>query len=104
MRWLWNLVLLLIFVTLVLFSAIAYFDNTQSVALHFLEWYTPAYSIYWWLLAALTLGFICGSLIIYIGSVSLRMSERKSRRELLKLKQELQVFKDARREIPAETA
>jgi len=93
MRWLWRLALILTFVLAALISAVAFMDNADAVSLRFMDWQTPLVSIYWWLLLALTTGFISGSVILYAASVKLRVSERKFRRELATKQQELQRLK-----------
>lgn len=94
MRWLWRLVLILAFVVAALISAVAFMDNADAVSLRFLEWQTPLVSIYWWLLLALTIGFVSGSVVLYAMSVKLRVSERKFRRELVTTQRELQRLKE----------
>jgi len=93
MRWLLRLVLILTFILATLVSAVAFMDNADAVSLKFQAWQTPLVSIYWWLLLALTIGFVLGSLVLYASSVKLRLSERKSRRELTKTQGELQRLK-----------
>ena len=93
MRWLWRVILIVTFILAALISAVAFMDNSDGVSLKFLEWQTPVASIYWWLLFALTVGFLSGSVVLYATLVKMRISERKFRRELLATQQELERLK-----------
>ncbi len=93
MRWLWRLMLIFIFILAALISAVAFMDNADAVSLTFLQWQSPQVSIYWWILFALTAGFISGLVVLYATTVKLRVSERKIRRELLATQQELERLK-----------
>jgi uncharacterized integral membrane protein len=93
MRWLWRVMLIVTFILAALISAVAFMDNADAVSLKFLEWQSPLVSIYWWILFALTAGFISGSVVLYATTVKIRISERKFRRELLATQQELERLK-----------
>ncbi|MBV1904966.1 MAG: LapA family protein [Pseudomonadales bacterium] len=104
MRWLLRLVLAILFICLVLASAIAYMDNEKAVALRFLQWHTPVVSIYWWMLLSLSIGFILGMFLTYATTLKVRVSERKSRRELHSAQRELDTLKDAPVQVSQDVA
>lgn len=89
MRWLGNLVVALLFVLVLAFCTLAVMDNDEAVALRLLSWQTPAISVYWWLVLALSLGLIFGWLFAMRGNLRLRLQTRQLRRELEQQRQEL---------------
>ncbi len=82
MRWLWKLFLLLTFILILIASILAVLDNSETVSLRFLSWQTPDFSIYWWLLSALAIGFLLGALSVTFGSVRLKLKERHLQKQL----------------------
>lgn len=65
-------------------------DNSDAVALRFLDWQTPQASVFTWLAGALILGVVLG--MIFSTGVNLRAvwRERSARRALALSEQELE--------------
>jgi uncharacterized integral membrane protein len=82
MRWIWNVLVAVLFVLVLLLSILAVSDNSEAVALRLLRWETPAISIYWWLVASLVIGMVFGWLTSLRAKVRLTLQARQLRREL----------------------
>lgn len=82
MRRLKTLVTLLVAICLVAVSALLLADNATPVSLRLLNYETPPAPVFWWLLAALILGFVAGTAQCIGGHFRHNATERKLRREL----------------------
>ena len=67
---------------LVAISALLLADNATPVSLKLLNYETPALPVFWWLLAALVVGFVGGAAQCIAGHFRHNAVERKLRREL----------------------
>ena len=63
--------------------------NQDPVVLHFLNWQTPEWSVFWWLLAAFLLGLLLGLLGITVLTTRLSLKNRKLAKQLGQAEQEL---------------
>jgi uncharacterized integral membrane protein len=90
MSWLWKVLLAALFLGVALLGLLAMMDNDTQVSLRFLDWSTPALSIYWWLLAALLIGASLGWTASAAGSVRTRLAKRQMRRELARSRSEVE--------------
>ena len=88
MTWLRRLVLGVSFLVVLLLGALVFIDNSSAVALRFLDWQTPALSLYWWLLGTFVVGVAVGWLVSMVTVVRAKSSERKVRRELTRTQQQ----------------
>ena len=82
MRRLKTLLALLLAICLVAISALLLADNATPVSLRLLNHETPPAPVFWWLLAALILGFLIGAAQCIGGHFRRNAVERKLRREL----------------------
>ena len=82
MRRLKTLLTLLLAIFLVAISALLLADNATPVSLRLLNYETPPAPVFWWLLAALILGFLIGAAQCIGGHFRRNAVERKLRREL----------------------
>ena len=82
MRRLKTLLTLLLAICLVAISAMLLADNATPVSLRLLNYETPPAPVFWWLLAALILGFLIGAAQCIGGHFRHNAVERKLRREL----------------------
>ncbi len=64
--------------------------NQTPVQLQFLVWQTPAWSVFWWLLAAFVLGAVLGYILAFLTSFKTRMERRKLQRSVDEQASELQ--------------
>ena len=74
---------------IILFFLAALAVNQEPVALHFLNWQTPEWSVFWWLLAAFLLGLLLGLFGITVFMTRLRLHNRKLSKQLGNAEQEL---------------
>ena len=73
--------LLVLFISIILLSALSV--NQEEVVLKFAVWETPfKISVYWWLLAALALGFSLGSLNTFFINIRLRLENKRLKKAL----------------------
>jgi uncharacterized integral membrane protein len=86
-RLLWAIAAIVLFV----FALLAV--NQGRVALRFLNWETPAISVFWWLLASFLLGVLCASLGYSVASMRSRMRQRALNRQLDESQRELQKYR-----------
>jgi uncharacterized membrane protein YciS (DUF1049 family) len=63
--------------------------NQEPVVLRFLNWETPEWSVFWWLLAAFGAGLLLGLLGITVLATRLSLKNRKLARQLGNAEQEL---------------
>ena len=63
-------------------SALLLADNATSVSLKLLNYETPSVPVFWWLLAALAVGFLAGAAQCIAGHFRHNAVERKLRRDL----------------------
>ena len=82
MRRLKTLVALFAGICLVAISALLLADNATPVSLKLLNYETPPVPVFWWLLAALAVGFAGGAAQCIVGHFRHNAVERKLRREL----------------------
>lgn len=53
-------------------------DNSDEVALKFLEWQSPVWPISWWILTAFVIGVLFGTVLNLVSNTRLRMDVRKA--------------------------
>ena len=63
--------------------------NQEPVALRFLNWETPEWSVFWWLLAAFGAGLLLGLLGITVLTTRLSLRNRRLSKQLGNAEQEL---------------
>ena len=63
--------------------------NQEPVALEFLTWQTPRWSVFWWLLAAFAAGLLLGLLGITVLTTKLSLRNRRLAKQLGNAEQEL---------------
>ncbi len=73
-RWSLRLFILVIFVLALLAAS----DNSEAVALRFMDWETPQWPVSWWVLAAFVLGTLFGLLLNVVSNARLRMNIRSA--------------------------
>ena len=94
MNWLKSFVLVIVLIVAFLVGALAV--NQQEITLKFAIWETPfAARIYWWLLAALVIGFVLGAVNAVWMNVKHRVETRRLRRELDHANAELKSLRSA---------
>ena len=86
MHWLRTLAVASLFLFATLLGVLAFVDNSSVVALKFLDWQTPAVSLYWWLLITLVSGIAIGWLAASVTIVRVKVAERRVRRELTRVR------------------
>ena len=73
--------LLVLFISIILLSALSV--NQEEIVLKFAVWETPfKISVYWWLLAALALGFSLGLLNTFFINIRLRLENKRLKKAL----------------------
>ena len=73
--------LLVLFISIILLSALSV--NQEEIVLKFAVWETPfKISVYWWLLAALALGFSLGLLNTFFINIRLRFENKRLKKAL----------------------
>ena len=73
--------LLVLFISIILLSALSV--NQEEIFLKFAIWETPfKISVYWWLLAALALGFSLGLLNTFFINIRLRLENKRLKKAL----------------------
>ena len=70
--------ILFTFIALIVFviALLAAADNSEEVALKFLEYETPIWPISWWVLIAFVLGTLFGNLLNIVANTKLRLNAR----------------------------
>ena len=87
MSWLRRALFGLLALLLFLFARLAV--NQDPVALRFLNWQTPAFSVFWWLLIAFVLGLAVAFLGGVFFSTRLGLRNRRLAKRLSDVEQEL---------------
>ena len=69
-----------VFLALILFivALLAAADNSDEVALKFLEYETPVWPISWWILSAFVFGVLFGNLLNFVSNARLKMDIRQA--------------------------
>ena len=80
-------------VALILLVLAAVAVNQDPVQLRFINWTTPAWSVFWWLLAAFTLGGIMGFILAYLTTFKTHMERRRLQRSVKEQASEIQRLK-----------
>ena len=92
MSWLgklfWAVLALLVF----LFAALAV--NQDQIALQFVTWRTPQWSVFWWLLLAFSLGLLVGLIGLLWSTARLSLRNRRLSKRLASAEQELGKLRD----------
>ncbi len=83
----------MLLVALLLIGILAGMDNSDAVALRFLDWQTPQASMFAWVAGALILGVVLG--MVFSSGVNLRAAwrERSTRRALELSERQLEQLK-----------
>ena len=82
MKRLKTLIALILAICVVAISALLLADNATPVSLKVLHYETPSLPIFWWLLAALVVGFLGGAAQCIAAHFRRNAAERNLRREL----------------------
>lgn len=93
MKWIYRLILGVIVLSLLAFGMLAV--NQQKVSLEFLKWTTPELDLFWYLLATLVLGIMIGWLLAGYSMFSLKLAERRERKQKRQAQTELEALKAA---------
>lgn len=88
MAWLIRLFWAALALLLFFFAALAV--NQGHIALEFLIWRTPEISVFWWLLAAFSLGLLVGITGLTLVSMKQSLRNRRLAKQLQQRDQELQ--------------
>ncbi len=98
MTWLRRALVVLGALVFFVFAVVAV--NQEEISLRFLAWQTPAFSVFWWLLAALLLGLLLG-LTAAVGIAARRsMQNRRLRKELEAATEALQQLQEQSQSAP----
>jgi len=84
-------------VFLFIVALLAAADNSDAVALKFLEWESPVWPISWWMLMAFVIGVLFGMLINVYSNTRLRLDARNANKVAANRTKEL----DQAKAIPA---
>ena len=84
-----SLVFKVVAVMVFLFALLAAADNSQKVALTFVDVSTPELSLFWWVLMAFVTGGVFSALINTWINASLRLAVRKANSEVNKTNQSI---------------
>ena len=93
MRWIFRLILGLIILSVIAFGLLAV--NQQQVSLEFLKWRTPEMDLFWYLLITLVFGILIGWLLAGYSMFSLKLAERRERKQKRQAETELEALKAA---------
>ncbi len=93
MRWIFRLILGLIILSVIAFGLLAV--NQQQVSLEFLKWRTPEMDLFWYLLITLVFGILVGWVLAGYSMFSLKLAERRERKQKLQAQTELKALQDA---------
>ena len=91
MRWIFRFILGLILLSVIAFGLLAV--NQQQVSLEFLKWRTPELDLFWYLLATLIFGIVIGWALAGYSMFSLKLAERRERKQKLQAQTELNALK-----------
>ena len=94
--------MLFVIVAVIVFAValLAAADNSNEVALKFLEYETPVWPISWWVLLAFVLGTLFGNMLNVVSNTRLRMNVRSANKVAAKTTKELDIAKATN--LPAE--
>lgn len=84
-----SLILFLLAVAVLLVGVLVGIDNSDPVALVFLDWRSPELPLFVWVCLALLLGFLLGAAATALGSLRLRRQRRQLQRERDALRRQL---------------
>ena len=87
-------VLLILLAIVLFFFGLFAVDQTQ-VSLAFLDWRTPEWSLFWWLLLAFGIGLATGATAMALATVRRSFENRRLRRELERNTSELRQLRSA---------
>jgi len=73
-------------------------DNSDEVALKFLEWQSPVWPISWWILSAFVIGVLFGTALNLVSNTRLRIDVRKANKTAAGRTKELDQVKAANSE------
>ena len=88
MRWLVRLIYLVILIFFGLFGTLLI--NQEAVSVKFINWQSPEYDLFWWLLGSVLLGIFIGWLMSSTWLLRSKLNERRERREKNQVKNELE--------------
>ena len=91
MRWISRLITGLIILSVILFGFLAV--NQQQVSIEFLKWRTPEGDLFWYLVATLVFGILIGWTLAGYSMFSLKLAERRERKQKLQAQTELDALK-----------
>jgi len=91
MRWIFRLILIIL--SVIAFGLLAV--NQQQVSLEFLKWRTPEMDLFWYLLITLVFGILIGWVLAGYSMFSLKLAERRERKQKLQAQTELDALKAA---------
>ena len=89
MKFLKNLIFWVVAVILFFMALLLAADNSEEVALTFLEYSTPQWPISWWVLASFVFGVVFTSLLNIWSNSALRLTARKANSQVKKTNQTL---------------
>ncbi len=98
-KWLFIFVMLAVFIVALLAAA----DNSEEVALKFMDFETPVWPISWWILTAFVIGVLFGNLLNVVSNTRLRMNARRANKMAAARTQELDRMNAVNTEQRAET-
>ena len=93
MRYLKLFVKLMLVAVLLLIGILAGMDNSDAVALKFLDWQTPHASMFAWVAGALILGVVLGMVLSTVVNLRSAWRERSARRALELSEQQVEQLK-----------
>lgn len=93
MKWFFRLIMGAVILALLAFGMLA--KNQQQVSLEFLKWTSPEMDLYWYLLITLVLGIFIGWVLAGYSMFSLKLAERRERKQKLQAQTELDALKAA---------
>ena len=88
MRWLVRLIYLVILIFFALFGTLLI--NQEAVSVKFINWQSPEYDLFWWLLGSVLLGIFIGWLMSSTWLLRSKLNERRERKEKNQVKNELE--------------
>ena len=88
MRWLVRLIYLVILIFFGLFGTLLI--NQEAVSVKFINWQSPEYDLFWWLLGSVLLGIFIGWLMSSTWLLRSKLNERRERKEKNQVKNELE--------------
>ncbi len=89
MKWVTNIVLLLLVIVFIGAGVLLRVDNPDPVSVRFLNFESPSIPVFWWLLGSLLAGVGVGFALAFVGFLRGKYTERQLRRELNLNKEEL---------------